>query len=293
MGKILSLEERDLRREKRKKRLRIIFSIIGSALVILVLVILVIRGVYGINRYKDAEVKPSYNEVITENYLGIKELELDVKAISFSIEREGENISLTHHEFIETVIEDDELIIREKKKHWYDRVEGKVVLKIPDNFNFEEVSIDGGAGKIKLKDLNMKTLDIEFGAGTIELNNVVVSGSASIDGGTGGAKIKSGSYNNLDLNMAVGKLEMFTSLTGKNTIETGIGSSGVKLIGSSDIYTIKVDKGLGDVIVGGYISSNKDTYGHGPVKVNMVGGIGNSVVKFVDENGKMTEDLYK
>lgn len=293
MRKFVSLDEKKIRKQKRRKVFRVIFAILGSLLVILILAVLLKFGVYVINTYRDAEVKPSYNEVITEKYLGLKELELDVKAVDFSIERGGNDISLTHHEYIETIISGDELIIREKKKHWYDRVEGKVTLTIPMNFNFEEISIEGGSGKIKLKDLKMKKLDLEFGAGTIELNNVVVTGDASIDGGSGKAKIEKGNYTNLDLNMDIGGLEMFTSLKGNNTIGTGFGSSNVKLIGGSEVYTINVDKGLGDVIVGNYISSNGDTYGSGPVKINMVGGIGNSVVKFVDESGNILEDIYK
>lgn len=168
-----------------------------------------------------------------------------------------------------------------------------MILTIPENFNFEKVSIEGGAGKVKLTDLNMNKLDLEFGAGTIELNNVVVNGNASIDGGTGTAKIKRGSYNNLDINMDVGRLEMFTKLNGKNIIETGVGSADIKLIGGSDIYTIKVNKGLGDVIIGNYISSDGEVYGRGPVSISMNGGIGNIVLKYVDEEGNLTEDLYK
>lgn len=293
MSKVVSLNERDIRRQKRKKIFSIIFTIVGALLVILILGALVMGVIYAVNKYSNAEVKPSYYEVVTEDYANINELDVDVNAISLEIKHSGENISLTHHEFIETIVDDDELIIREKRKHWYERVEGKVILTIPENFNFEKVSIEGGAGKVKLTDLNMNKLDLEFGAGTIELNNVVVNGNASIDGGTGTAKIKRGSYNNLDINMDVGRLEMFTKLNGKNIIETGVGSADIKLIGGSDIYTIKVNKGLGDVIIGNYISSDGEVYGRGPVSISMNGGIGNIVLKYVDEEGNLTEDLYK
>lgn len=281
------------KKQDTKQKFRIGLTIFGAVLVVLILGLLAIGGIYVINRYSDAEVKPAYKEVITENYQGIRELEVDVEAISLVIKHEGNNISLTHHEFIEVLLEEDELIIREKKKHWYERVEGKVVLTIPENFNFEEVSIEGGAGSVKIDGLAMRGFDLEFGAGKITLNNLTVTGSASIEGGSGSASITGGSYNNLEVSMDVGSLKMLTKLNGRNIIEAGIGSSDIKLIGKSSDYTIAVNKGLGDIIVGNYIAKDGDDFGQGAVKVAVVGGIGNSVIKFVDEQGKVVEDIYK
>lgn len=115
MSKVVSLNERDIRRQKRKKIFSIIFTIVGALLVILILGALVMGVIYAVNKYSNAEVKPSYYEVVTEDYANINELDVDVNAISLEIKHSGENISLTHHEFIETIVDDDELIIREKE----------------------------------------------------------------------------------------------------------------------------------------------------------------------------------
>lgn len=291
MSKIKSIGEREARKKRTLKILKIVFTIIGAILVIGLVIGLILGIRYVVDTYTEAEVKPAYSEVLTEDVSFIKELDVEVNAISFIVKHEGNNVSLSHHEFIYAAIDGDEIVIKEKKRKWYERVEGTVVLTVPVGFNFDSINIESGAGKVQIEGMEMRELDLELGAGKVVLDDVSVSGNVDIDGGAGKIEIKSGTYNNMNLEMGIGKLEMQGGLTGSNTIDASVGACDIKLIGSD--YKIHSEKGLGDIIIGNYIVSDNTDHGTGNTKINIYGGIGNIVVKFIDEEGKILGDIYE
>ena len=69
---------------------------------------------------------------------------------------------------------------------------------------------------------------------------------------------------------------------GSSIINSGIGDSKITLIGGMDDYKVRINKGIGDAIVDDKVVSNNTTHGNGPVKVNIDGGIGSIVVKYLD-----------
>lgn len=293
MRKIRTAGDLEIKKKKRKKMIKIGFMIFGSILVIILLGLLVFGGIYVINRYSEEEVKVSYSEVIVQDVSLIRELDVDVNAVSLIVKHEGNNISLTHHEFIDAYVDGDEVVIKERDRKWYERVEGVVVLTIPEGFNFDSMTVESAAGKVEFNSITTRKLELELGAGKVILDNVLVTGSAEIDGGAGKIEIKNGCYNNMLLEMGVGKLEMMSKITGQSKIKAGIGACDIKLIGVKDDYKIQVEKGIGDIIIGNYVVSDKSEYGLGNNILKIEGGVGGIIIKYVDNEGNILEDIYE
>lgn len=289
---VLSIAERNEKKKKRKLLFTKIFRLVGALVVIGIIIILVISGIYVVNAYRDSDIKVGAQESITVDRNRVNELDVEVGALNFVVKKEGDSFSLSKHEYIEFFVDDDKLVIKEKNRKWFERVEGSVMLIIPEDYDFDEIDIESGGGKVEINELNARNMDLELGAGALVLNKVNVTGKADIDGNTGKVEIKNGNFNNIDCKVDVGSLKFFGKITGSSSFETSVGSCDVKLIGDSKVYIIDAFKGLGDFIIGNYIINEDTIFGVGKTRIKINGGIGGVVVKFVDENGKTIDDLY-
>ena len=289
---VLSISERNEKEKNKKLLFSKIFRMVGALVVIVILIVLVSSGIYVINSYRDSDIKVGEQENIVVDGERVKELDVDVGAFNFIVKKEGDSFSLSKHEYIIYSVEDDKLVIKEKGRKWFERVEGSVLLTIPEDYDFEEIDIESDGGKVELTGLHVRDIDLTLGAGTLILKNLEVTGEADIEGGTGKVEIKKGTYNNIKCKVKVGSLQFFGKITGDSEFETSLGSCDVKLIGDSNIYSIRGLKGLGDFIIGNYVINEDTIFGYGKIKIVVKGGFGGVVIKFVDENGKIIEDLY-
>ena len=289
---VLSISERNEKEKNKKLLFSKIFRMVVALVVIVILIVLVCSGIYVINSYRDSDIKVGEQENIVVDGERVKELDVDVGAFNFIVKKDGDSFSLSKHEYIIYSVEDDKLVIKEKGRKWFERVEGSVLLTIPEDYDFEEIDIESDGGKVELTGLHVKDIDLTLGAGTLILKNLEVTGEADIEGGTGKVEIKKGTYNNIKCKVKVGSLQFFGKITGDSEFETSLGSCDVKLIGDSNIYSIRGLKGLGDFIIGNYVINEDTIFGYGKIKIVVKGGFGGVVIKFVDENGKIIEDLY-
>lgn len=289
---VLSISERNEKEKNKKLLFSKIFRMVVALVVIVILIVLVCSGIYVINSYRDSDIKVGEQENIVVDVERVKELDVDVGAFNFIVKKDGDSFSLSKHEYIIYSVEDDKLVIKEKGRKWFERVEGSVLLTIPEDYDFEEIDIESDGGKVELTGLHVKDIDLTLGAGTLILKNLEVTGEADIEGGTGKVEIKKGTYNNIKCKVKVGSLQFFGKITGDSEFETSLGSCDVKLIGDSNIYSIRGLKGLGDFIIGNYVINEDTIFGYGKIKIVVKGGFGGVVIKFVDENGKIIEDLY-
>lgn len=217
-------------------------------------------------------------DIKEKNYSG-----LDIELISSSLMiKESDQFRIeTNNEYVNVVFDDNSLEIDERE-HLLNNTTNLVIIYVPYNYEFIDVSIDSGAGSIEIDKLATKKINLDLGAGIVKINNLFVLGEADIDGGAGAIEINNGNINNLDLDLGVGKFVMKTKLIGNSFINAGIGDSKITLIGVMDDYNVKINKGIGDAIVDDKVVSNNTTHGNGPVKVNIDGGMGSIVVKYLD-----------
>lgn len=168
-----------------------------------------------------------------------------------------------------------------EQNKWFSKMKSKgfIYITIPKDSILNELSIDAGSGKIKIKDISVKEFDIDHGAGILEIQNVKFN-SSDIDGGAGKIKIKDSNLNNLELDAGVGEIEIIASITGNSQINCGVGKVDIILIGNEEDYRIITEKGIGNIKINGTTQKNSTVYGNGDEKLEIEGGIGNIEVSF-------------
>ena len=153
---------------------------------------------------------------------------------------------------------------------------GKIVLYIPSQLN--ELNIDTGAGKTSISDITARKLELDMGAGTLEVINSIFYES-SIDGGTGTIDITNSTLTDLELDCGVGDINITSEVLGRSSISAGVGEITLNLTGGESLYSLIVDKGLGNITING-IDFDNTTYGSGVNKIDIDGGIGNITIDF-------------
>jgi len=126
-----------------------------------------------------------------------------------------------------------------------------VTIKVPSK-DYEKLDLDLGAGDTTLEDLSISTIDIDCGAGELNINNIEADETLDISGGAGSIDISDSITGGLDADLGVGEFNFDGTVNGDIDIECGIGNVDIDLTnpesdfkGSNSKYSLKVDKGLG------------------------------------------------
>lgn len=227
------------------------------------------------------------NNTITEGFKDIKpknkvgKLEIETKGIAITI-KNGDKFKIeTDNKDIKIKESNNKLLIIEDNKKLFHKPDyTELIITITEDYQFDEISIDNGAGKIEIDTLNTKKIDLDLGAGRVNISNLLVLEEANIDGGTGEININNSSIRNLDLDLGVGKVTLNSSLNGFNEIDGGIGELSVNLIGTEDDYQIKSAKALGKITLNGEKIQSDIPYGNGNNLIEISGGIGNININY-------------
>lgn len=169
------------------------------------------------------------------------------------------------------------------EKNWllFWREIGEITIYVPKDY-LKKLDVESGAGKINIKDINIEKLEIEQGAGMLTINNIKTK-NTEINGGAGKININDSTLNNLELESGVGSVNITSELTGKSLIECGIGEINITLIGEKESYTIKPEKGLGNIRIDSKNYNNNQIYGKGSNQIEIEGGIGSISIDFKKE----------
>lgn len=206
----------------------------------------------------------------------ISYIDIDLKASSTEIKQgdtlkvEADNKNITFRK------RGNKLYISEKDYHLFRHKNYKrnVIIYLPKDYIYEEISIDSGFGKINVDSLSTNKLFLDLGAGEVVIDELNVLDEAEIEGGAGKITINNGTINNLDLDMGVGKLELSSKLTGNSKVDAGVGETVINLIGKMEDYKIKIDKGIGEAKLNNNNIESSKFYGNGNNELIIDGGIG-------------------
>ena len=219
------------------------------------------------------------NKVDVGNKYEVLDIELTAVNIfikegkKFKIETDSDNLNIKEV--------GNKLLIIDKKTGWLPKkAENDLVIYVPKDYIFDEVLIENGVGRLDVDYLNAKELELELGAGQVNLNRLNVVNFTSIDSGAGEVVIKAGSVNNLDLDMGIGKVKLNLEVIGNSEIDAGIGELNLVLLGNDEDYKINVDKGIGNVEINGESVDAETTVGNGDNIIDIDGGVGNINVDF-------------
>ncbi len=216
-------------------------------------------------------------------------IEQDIASIEVSISAadmkivEGEDFALESNLKKLTVKESNgKLTVKEESSFGVKYDNAVLTLTVPKDASFDSVSIETGAAKLSAASLCTKKLDIELGAGKIEIDTLNVTESADIEGGAGKLKISDGNICNLDLEMGAGSLELVSEITGTSRLEFGVGNVTLTLCGNRESYNIEFESGLGVTTVDGKKVTDWGGFGSGEHRLNIKGGIGKCDITFKD-----------
>lgn len=224
-------------------------------------------------------------DIKTKNYSrtfnNVSSIEIDVTASSIEI-KEGTEFKIDAKEVstnFSAKLEDNTLEIEEDKLPFSKKNNGQITIYIPQNSVLNELSINSGAAKIEISNVNSNEFDIDNGAGLLTINNSMFN-STEIDGGAGKIEINNSTLNNLDLDTGVGEVTINSKITGISKIDCGVGNINIKLIGNKEDYKIKTSKGIGTIKINNEIQTSDNIYGKGNNIIDLDGGVGSINVNF-------------
>lgn len=158
----------------------------------------------------------------------------------------------------------------------------KITIYVPESFYFNTVNLDLGVGETRISSLKAEKIDIDCGAGELNIEYIEAREKISIDGGVGEFTIKDSVMNDLDFDAGVGESNITSKLTGKCEIDTGVGQTRINLIDFDESNgKITVSKGLGEIRVNGKSAKTEDSFGNGNENIIKIsGGVGEIKVEY-------------
>ena len=217
---------------------------------------------------------------ISSLYLNLSAADLRIKtADKFSVE--------SNHKYISVSTDNGKLVIDETKTAYSLFTNSvTVILYIPENFVFDDVQIETGAGEVRIDSLSADVLSLSLGAGETTIGNLTANSRADIEGGVGELTINGGTLRNVELDMGVGELTLKSRIEGKSSLNNGIGETKLTLLGSRDDYQIALDKGIGEASLEGESMRDDSVYGSGRNLISIDGGIGEISIRFSESEIK-------
>lgn len=219
-----------------------------------------------------------------------KELEINEEITALNIDlsitkliiQEGTSFKVeTNNDSLINYQKNNTLYIKEESGNWFQKYKNlELVITLPNDFLFTNVSINTGAGSVFLESLKTNYLDLEMGAGKVTINNLEVSDECFLNGGAGSMEILDGIINNLDLDVGVGKFSLTSLLTGNNKIDAGVGELNLNILNQKADYKIEVSKGIGSILIDSVSISDGEIVGNGSNTIYVDGGVGKIDIKF-------------
>lgn len=222
------------------------------------------------------EIKEGYN-IISNDLSEINTLKIlndndniEIKiGDSFKVITNDLNVKYNYENGTATISSESNLNLIRKNR-------GNIIIYIPDNYNFNNVELHFGAGKLEVEKLSVNELTMELGAGKVNIDNLSVLSSAKITGGAGNIKIEDCIFNNLNLKLGIGNTKIEGNLLGNNSITTGVGKLSLDLTNNLDNYSFTINKGIGNIkIDDNEVFNSNSLIGNGVNKISINGGIGN------------------
>ena len=194
--------------------------------------------------------------------------------------KKGENFEVEADDNFEVTKTDEKMVVKDKKPgNWFYRDNRKVIVTVPEDMNFDAVGIGGKGGKIEIEKISANELTLSVGAGETIVKDIKISDKAKIDTGAGRFAVESGEINDANINLGVGETDIRAAITGDSKVNAGIGAVKLDLLLPESEYTIKVDRGIGEIKFNGNSMSDGSVIGSGKNKLDVDGGIGEINIK--------------
>lgn len=202
-------------------------------------------------------------------------LELDLSKIEVYIKIGDVFKAESDSKYIRIKQDGNKLIVKEKKGMQLTKNKTALIVTIPNNFKFDYVKIDNGAGNINIESLITNILDIDMGAGKLKVDSLKVNKKLDIDGGVGDINLNDVSVNELDLDLGAGNTFINGNIYGEAEIDTGVGNLSLNLKENIENYTFDLSKGIGNILINDEKIKEDIVFGKGKIDIQIDGGVGN------------------
>lgn len=221
-------------------------------------------------------------ESFVETYKNIDKIDIDSVSSNIVIKSGNEfrvEANNLKNKFFSNEINGTLKIREEKAWFWNSNNQGLITIYIPKEITLNELQVDCGAGKIEIGNVNVNEFDLNQGAGVVTIENCKFN-IAKIDGGAGEMKVRNSVLNNLKMDAGIGRVNVVAEITGDSKIACGIGDTNITLLGNKEDYYIKTEKGMGNIKINNINQNDNSTYGLGKNKLKIESGMGNINVNF-------------
>ena len=126
---------------------------------------------------------------------------------------------------------------------------GKVIFYVPENYYYEEVEIELGAGEMTFDDLNAKKVSMEVGAGVIRCKSISAQ-ELEVSVGMGQIQLSKMDVDKLEAEVGMGEFTGSGVINNSGKLECSMGNVELRLDGSSQDYNYKLEAAAGNVDIG-------------------------------------------
>lgn len=145
------------------------------------------------------------------------------------------------------------LLITSKDKHVkLNSDQGKIVIGIPANHEFENITYCIGAAKFEQNvPVNCKTADLQIGAGDLTLC-ALRANTLNAEIGAGNVSINGGDIQNANIDIGMGNFEYKGAINGDMDLDCGMGNADFELTGKEADHNVEYDMAAGNIIYGSH-----------------------------------------
>ena len=262
-----------------------VIKILAICLAIFLIINICVLVFSGITLFTHLDSNNNNNgKEFTQTYNNVKKIDIDILSSNIEIKPGQEFKVEANTESKLTCTQNNEILKIEENVGWFkvNKVSGNIIIYIPKEANIEKLDLDTGAGKIDIQNIKAEKIDLDHGAGVLKITDSKFD-NTDIDGGAGKIEIASSELNNMDLDCGAGKVEIEARITGNNKISAGVGEINLELLGNKEEYQITAERGIGNIRIENQECSSKTTYGIGTNKIKVEGGIGNIDIQYINK----------
>ena len=160
----------------------------------------------------------------------------------------------------------------------------KLRIEIPENKQFEDISLDLGAGEIQVKDLRCMQMEINGGAGIFQAQSLRVSDLFDAKLGVGDFCVEKAVLGDTQIKCGIGSMQIKNcKLNGDATVKGGVGDAMIGLDAQETDYNYDLKCGVGELSVFGTsyhsLGKNKQIDNDADDTITLKCGVGSMCVK--------------
>lgn len=141
------------------------------------------------------------------------------------VEYEGDRSIVTSHSGSVLFIEDEDIKVSRGKVNAKHSTKNPIIITVGPNVT--DLKVQVGLGDIQLSYLNVNSISIDYGKGSVTATALMVRNKLSVDGGFGGVSISNSQMDEVDLNLGVGKIKVERCKIKHLKQSTGVGGISV------------------------------------------------------------------